>query len=154
MNDEIDGTEEVTERDGENPDDTKQYQPDILEQVRAKAREIGRMPDMGTEEDAAQGEPHVIRVRADTIPKNLAFHIVNTLKDPRSGGVAVCQAIGPPANQKVDLAVVEAQGIVVKYAPTQTLVILPCIRKPLMDNDEERTAIRKRIFAVNSKLVQ
>jgi stage V sporulation protein SpoVS len=129
--------------------------PDILEQVRAKAREIGRMPDMGADGDATAEQKglHIIRVKADTIPKKLAYHITNVLKDPRNGGIAICQSIGPAANQKADLAVVEAQAIIVKYMPTSTLVVLPCIRKPTMDNDEERTAIRKLIFAINHKLV-
>lgn len=128
---------------------------DLLEQIRAKAREIGRMPDMGSDGDAttSQSDLHVIRVKADTVPVKLAFHIVNTLKDPSKGGVAICQAIGSKANQNVDFAVVEAQSIIVKYMPTSMIVVLPCIRKPMMDNYEERTAIRKLIFAVNHKLV-
>lgn len=127
----------------------------LLEQMRAKAREIGRMPDMGSDGDAttSQSDLHVIRVKADTVPVKLAFHIVNTLKNPESGGVAICQAIGSKANQNVDFAVVEAQSIIVKYVPTAMIVVLPCIRKPMMANYEERTAIRKLIFAVNHKLV-
>ena len=145
MGNENDVTQPVAETD----------QPSILEQVRAKAREIGRMPDVGSDDDeVTQEELHVIRVKADTIPQKLAFHIVNTLKDPKNGGVAICQAIGAAANQKVDQAVIDAQSIIVKYMPTSMLVVLPCYRKPVMDNDEERTAIRKRIFAINNKLVQ
>lgn len=122
---------------------------EMLKRVRDKADEMGRRTDVSSDDEAGVTES-VIRVGADTHVERLAFHIVNTIKD--QGGVAVVQAIGPAANQRVDLAVVIAQSIIIKHAPTQLLVILPAIRKPRMDNGEERTAIRKRIFSINSKL--
>ncbi|MFA7153613.1 MAG: stage V sporulation protein S [Methanoregulaceae archaeon] len=124
---------------------------EMLQRVRDKADELGRRTDFSSDDDANTSE-HVIRVGADTNVERLAFHIVHTLKT--QGNVAIAQAIGPAANQKVDLAVVAAQGIIIKHAPTQILVTLPAIRKPRMDNGEERTAIRKRIFSINSKLAQ
>jgi len=134
----------------ENQDD-QTYVPtseEMLQRVRNKADEMGRRTDFSSDDDTAVGE-HVIRVGADTNVERLAFHIVHTIK---MQGVAIAQAIGPAANQKIDLAVIAAQGIIIKHAPTQILVSLPAIRKPKMDNGEERTAIRKRIFSINSKL--
>jgi stage V sporulation protein SpoVS len=124
---------------------------EMLQLVRDRADEIGRRTDVASDEEAGDGGGEdVIRVGADTNVERLGFHIVNTIK---SSSVAIVQAIGPAANQKVDLAVIAAQGIIIKYAPTQILVALPAIRKPKMDNGEERTAIRKRIFSINSKMV-
>lgn len=123
---------------------------EMLQRVRDRADEMGRRTDVASDEEAGGGGGEaVIRVGAETNVERLAFHIVNTIK---SSGVAIVQAIGPAANQKVDLAVIAAQGIIIKHAPTQILVTLPAIRKPKMDNGEERTAIRKRIFSINSRL--
>lgn len=123
---------------------------EILQRVRERADEMGRRADVSSDDEAgAVGGESVIRVGAETNVERLAFHIVNTIKVQ---SVAIVQAIGPAANQKVDLAVIAAQGIIIKHAPTQILVSLPAIRKPKMDNGEERTAIRKRIFSINSRL--
>ena len=123
---------------------------EMLRRVRERADEMGRRTDISSDNEAGSGGGEsVIRVGAETNVERLAFHIVNTIKEST---VAIVQAIGPAANQKVDLAVIAAQGIIIKHAPTQILVTLPAIRKPKMDNGEERTAIRKRIFSINSRL--
>lgn len=122
----------------------------MLEMVKGKAEGLGRIHVISNDGDASS-QQHIIRVKSDSHVERLAFHIVNTIKED---GVAICQAIGAAANQRVDLAVIAAQSIVVRYNPTSSLVCVGAIRKPKMDNGDERTAIRKRIFPISSSMLR
>lgn len=104
------------------------------------------------ESDNSDEKSKVIKCGNNTDPNKLAYFIAREFENENTDHVEI-QSIGPKALSKVVLAIVRLQGIVAPYITGSTLVIRPSVRKLQMSNDEERTAIRLRLFPIPDKFL-
>ena len=89
-----------------------------------------------------------IRCKSDTDPNKLGFFIIRRLEEVDHVEV---QTIGPQALSKACLAFIQAQKILVQYTSGAVIVNRFNVRKLQMRNDEERTAILMRVWAIPTK---
>lgn len=89
-----------------------------------------------------------IRCKSDTDPNKLGFFIIRRLEEVDHVEI---QTIGPQALSKACLAFVQAQKIIAQYTSGAVIVNRINVRKLQMRNDEERTAILMRIWAIPTK---
>jgi len=104
------------------------------------------------ESEQTNEKSKVIKCGNNTDPNKLAYFIAREFENEATDHVEI-QSIGPKALSKVILAIVRLQGIVAPYITGSTLVIRPSVRKLQMSNDEERTAIRLRLFPIPDKFL-
>jgi stage V sporulation protein SpoVS len=104
---------------------------------------------LADDDDLFNGGEHsryrVCPVRSDTAPSKLAFHLINLLS--RQDYVEL-QSIGPAALSKAILAFVHAKTIAAANSDGTVLVMRASVRTITLRTQEERTAIRLRIFGI------
>ena len=93
----------------------------------------------------------LIKCGNNTDPNKLAYFIAREFEE-MADHVEI-QSIGPKALSKAMLAIVRLQGIVAPYIVGSTLVTRVSVRKLQLPNNEERTAIRIRLFPIPDKFL-
>ena len=102
----------------------------------------------GEENEAVEAQAPPIRCKSDTDPNKLGFFIIRRLEETDHVEI---QTIGPQALSKACLAFIQAQKILVQYTSGAVIVNRFNVRKLQMRNDEERTAILMRVWAIPTK---
>lgn len=96
----------------------------------------------------------IIKCGSETDPEALAFYIATQLEDENKPEYVIIQTIGPKALSKAILAIISLKSKIAPYLDGQTLVARFSIRKLQMPENQERTAIRIRLFGVPDRFVQ
>ena len=96
----------------------------------------------------------IIKCGSETDPESLAFYIATQLEDENKPEYVIIQTIGPKALSKAILAIISLKSKTAPYLDGQTLVSRFSIRKLQMPENQERTAIRIRLFGVPDRYVQ
>lgn len=95
-----------------------------------------------------------VKCGSETDPESLAFYIATQLEDPNKPEYVIIQTIGPKALSRAVLSIISLKSKVAPYFDGQTLVTRFSIRKLQMPENQERTAIRIRLFAVPDRYIQ
>lgn len=106
------------------------------------------------EKDADNNQIEFIKCGSETDPESLAFFIATQLEDPNKPEYVIIQTIGPKALSRAILAIISVKSKIAPYLDGQTLVTRFSIRKLQMPENQERTAIRIRLFAVPDRYIQ
>lgn len=102
-----------------------------------------------TEEEAAI-ETNLIKCGSNTDPNSLAYYIARRFEKTN---FVIIQTIGPRALSKAILAIIRLKSIVAPYIDGSTIVARFSIRKLQLPHEEERTAIRIRLFSMPDTFV-
>lgn len=103
------------------------------------------------ETESYGGDREIIKCGSSTDPNALAYYIGREFEE--KADCVVIQTIGPKALSKAILAIVQLKSIVAPYIDGYTLVCRFSVRKLMLPGEEERTAIRTRLFPVPDRYV-
>ena len=92
-----------------------------------------------------------IKCGSNTDPNALAYYIAREFET--NSDCIIIQTIGPKALSKAILSIVQLKSIIAPYIDGSTLVTRFSVRKLQLPNNEERTAIRTRLFTVPDRFV-
>lgn len=98
-----------------------------------------------TQEEIPVTNDNLIKCGNDTDPNKLAYYMIKKFED--GARFIEVQTIGPKALSKAALAIIRMKSLIAPYTDGSTLVARYSIRK-LKFGEEERTAIRQRVFVV------